>query len=299
MAFHKYNQGDSSWIADSVADLSDLPLSNIGSTCYVISNASKYMVNSKGEWIRQTFPKSEEGGSDITAAEIAEIYLAKEDAKNEYLSKKEATENYLTIEEIEEKYISKEEVSEKYVSKEEVKLSELKKIKYEVLGLPKNSIVDHREKEIRVLIPENTEWSTQNVGEGGNPNMWYFQFKAYAPEDAEYFKEDDAEEIQDETLYEFINNKTAGIDSYGRKYSTFWLAAAVKNGETWTYFGTNSTKDHMLGFYYTVEWYNKEKELIGMDKIRINLTNKECHSMIEPFYFKEFTNNLTWKQIEE
>jgi hypothetical protein len=49
MAYQRFNQNDSSWIVDSIADLVTLPASGMGSTCYVIENASKYMVNSKGE----------------------------------------------------------------------------------------------------------------------------------------------------------------------------------------------------------------------------------------------------------
>ena len=264
MSFQKFNQNDMSFIADTVEDLKSIPACDMGSSCYVIENASKYIINSQGEWICQSI---------------------KEEVKNEEplpgLSK----------EEIAEKYISKEEVSKKYLSKEEVELEKLKEIKYEVLGLPDRTLIDYRQKEIRILIPEDAEFKQQQVGENGNPNMWYFQLKAYAPEGAVYFKEDDLEEIEDETLYTF-EDKFAGVDKHGRKYSTGWLAGAMKSGDSWVYFGKNSTKDHMIGFFYTVEWYNEEKQLIGMDRIRINLTNKSCHSMIEPFYFYEFKASL-------
>ena len=67
MAFQKYGQHDSAYVADSPEDLKDLPLnSSMGSTCYVISNATKYMVNSKGEWIPQNIPVNADGSIDIS-----------------------------------------------------------------------------------------------------------------------------------------------------------------------------------------------------------------------------------------
>ena len=43
MAYQKFGHHDSSFIADTIDDLKDLPKnSSMGSTCYVISNATKY-----------------------------------------------------------------------------------------------------------------------------------------------------------------------------------------------------------------------------------------------------------------
>lgn len=260
MAHSKFNQNDMSFIADTVADLKELPLCSMGSTCYVIENACKYMVNSKGEWICQTA------------------------AANTTPQKPSITPG-----------ITEEEIAEKYISKKEYNLEKLKGIRYEVLGLPEKTLIDYREKEIRILIPEDVEFKQQQVGENGNPNMWYFQFKAYAPDNAAYFKEDDLEEIEDQTLYDF-DDKFAGIDEYGRKYSQGWLAAAYKSGDEWIYFGKNSSEAHMVGFFYSVEWYDKDNNLIGMDKVRINLTNKECHSMIEPYYLYDL--KTAWGELE-
>lgn len=69
MAYARYGQHDKSFICDGIEDLKNLPFATIGSTCYVIENASKYMVNSKGEWIRQTYGDmiNPEGGNiDLT-----------------------------------------------------------------------------------------------------------------------------------------------------------------------------------------------------------------------------------------
>lgn len=269
MSYQRYNQNDSRWIVDTKEDLKTLPESSMGSTAYIIDEACEYMVNSKGEWICQTPRSNNSGSNDVVKPDNPTI----------------------------EPGISEEEVAAKYISKEEYNLEKLKNIKYEVLGLPEGSLVDYREKEIRILIPSDAEWPEQTVGENGNPNMWYFHFKAYAPEGAYYFKEDDLEDIEDETLYDF-DDKFAGVDKYGRKFSQGWLAAAYKSNGNWIYFGDSSSEEHMVGFFYSVEWYNEKQKLIGMDKIRINLTNKECHSMIEPYYMYDL-KTAAWGELEE
>ena len=73
MAYARYGQHDKSFICDDVEDLAALPYASIGSTCWVIANASKYMVNSRGEWIRQTYGNESTpgGGSDIDLSKYA------------------------------------------------------------------------------------------------------------------------------------------------------------------------------------------------------------------------------------
>ena len=66
MAYQKYGQHDSSYVADSPEDLNNLPQCSMGSTCYIISNATKYMVNSKNEWIPQNVPVNADGTIDIS-----------------------------------------------------------------------------------------------------------------------------------------------------------------------------------------------------------------------------------------
>lgn len=167
--------------------------------------------------------------------------------------------------------------------------------KYEITGLPVNCVADYRDKEIRVFCPENTNWTKQNVGANGDSNMYYMTFKAYAPANAASFKEDDAEIISDQTMYTFENNSSAGIDEYGRKYSVVWLALAQYNEATgtWTYFGKNSKKEKYLGWYYTVEWYDNVGNMISSDQIRINLSNEDCHTDIEPYYMAKVVKSIS------
>lgn len=172
-----------------------------------------------------------------------------------------------------------------------------KKIKYEIFTLPKGVVVDYdREKEIRVFCPRDTEWTFQNPGENGDANSYYMQFRAYAPEGAVSFKEDDQNFIEDTTMYTFDNNPFAGIDQYGRKYSVVWLALARFDSatNTWNYYGANSSTAKYIGWYYTVEWYDADGVMISTDTIRINLSNEDCHTSVEPFYMGSINvNKLT------
>ena len=105
--FQKYGQHDQSFIADSVADLADLPKVNMGSTCYVIATAEKYMINSKGEWVLQmSYRKQNQGGGgtgeDVDLSDYATIdYSDAEDAKlKKYVDERdvstlEATDEYI------------------------------------------------------------------------------------------------------------------------------------------------------------------------------------------------------------
>lgn len=172
--------------------------------------------------------------------------------------------------------------------------------RYEVTHKPEGTLVDYRDKEIRVMCPIGTEWVKQSVGSTGNANMYYMGFKAYAPEDAVSFKEDDKEIIEDQTMYYFENNDFAGIDNLGRKYSIVWLALASydESSDTWTYFGEKSSVEKYIGWYYSVEWYNANGVVIASDCIRINLTNEGCHYSIEPFYMGGISKEIEEK-IEE
>ena len=166
------------------------------------------------------------------------------------------------------------------------------KVKYEITGAPVGTLVDYRDKEIRVMCPVNTVWTKQNVGSTGNANMYYMGFKAYAPEEAVSFKEGDRGVIVDE-MFDF-NGDFAGVDKYGRKYSICWLALASYDAtaKTWTYFGKNSSEEKYIGWDYCVEWYNADGIVIAADAIRINLSNEECHSTIKPYYMADVENSI-------
>lgn len=165
-------------------------------------------------------------------------------------------------------------------------------VKYEITNTPAGTLVDYRDKEIRVMVPANTVWTKQNVGSTGNSNMYYMAFKAYAPAGAVSFKEGDRGTIVDE-MFDF-NGDFAGTDKYGRNYSICWLALASYDEASgkWTYFGKNSTASKYIGWTYCVEWYDANGIKIGADTVRINLSNEDCHNIIEPFYMNSFVKGV-------
>ena len=169
---------------------------------------------------------------------------------------------------------------------------------YEISYKPEGTIVDYRDKEIRVLCPTETVFNLQNSGAGADPNLYYIGFKAYAPSDEVVsFKEDLAKAIADETMYYFEDNDFAGVDEDGRKYSIAWLPVAKYDEATatWTYYGANSNEDEYIGWYYSIEWYDTDGVMVASDCIRINLTNETCHSAIEPFYMSDALGEVDTK----
>lgn len=163
--------------------------------------------------------------------------------------------------------------------------------KFEISNVPANTKIKYSDEEIRVMVPENTEWISQQVGANGNPNMYYMAFKAYAPENAVSFKEGDRGVIDDEMFY-FENNDFAGIDAYGRKYSIVWLALANNADGVWTYFGKNSSTSHYVGWSYVVEWYDADGNIINNDGVRINLSNESCHDSLLPYYMGDVVKEV-------
>ena len=234
--------------ADDMHDLAELTDCQMGTVCYVISEACEFAVTSDGRWIEQSHHCK-----DNKPTEEPEI-------------------EYVTHEELKKAIPD----MSKFISKDVVEAC-YRPISYEVTNLPKGTIVDYREKEIRIMCPEGTEFKSQSVGENGNPNMYYMTFKAYAPKGAVSFKEGDRGVIVDE-MFDF-NASAAGTDKYGRNYSVCWLALASLDTTTgtWNYFGKTSTTEKYIGWTYIVEWYDIDGIMIGTDKIRINLSNKDCH----------------------
>ena len=171
--------------------------------------------------------------------------------------------------------------------------------KYEISHKPDGTLVDYREKEIRVMCPTNTEWKKQASGDGADSNSYYIGFKAYAPDGAVSFKEDLSEIIADDTMYYFENNEFAGVDEHSRRFSIVWLPVAKNTDGVWTYYGETSTKTKYIGWYYTVEWFDANLKLIGTDTIRINLSNENCHNNINTFYGVENDVSVEVENVKE
>ena len=163
--------------------------------------------------------------------------------------------------------------------------------KYEVTSLPEGSLVDYREKEIRIMCPVDAVWTKQNVGAGGNANNYYMTFKTYAPNNAVGYIEHLGDQVDAEILTDL---KT---DDYGRKYQPTWLGLANYNEATdaWTYYGASSSVDKYIGWNYQIDWFDADGEMIASDCIRINLSNEKCHSEIKPYYWNELNAVLNAK----
>ena len=153
--------------------------------------------------------------------------------------------------------------------------------KYEISSVPTGSLVDYRESEIRIMCPVDATWTKQSVGDGGDPNCYYATFKTYVPSDNVVgYIERLGSQVDSEIL------TTISIDEYGRRYQQTWLALAKYDEATdsWNYYGKNSTKDHYVGWDYQIDWYNSDDVMVASDCIRINLSNEDCHSFVEPYY---------------
>lgn len=146
--------------------------------------------------------------------------------------------------------------------------------KYEVLPI-EGMLVLYGDNEVR-LNTTRVQPAFQNVGATGNANMYYATFRAYAPEGATRVIEGQNDKMDTEF-------STLAVDKYGRKYTTIWAAIANTSdgGNTWTKWGDSSTINKYLGFYYNFHWYN-EDVLIGTDKVRVLLTNDDCHNDLVP-----------------
>ena len=263
MGYSRKFAGDVAYVVDTYADLTEIPAPiNMGSTAWVIAEGIEYMVDSKGNW----WPQGTAANGGATTPDINLDGYATIDQVNAGFSDMALGVNAA--------------IAQLY---DMVKRT-TKPVKYEVKNVPAGTSVDYRDKEIRVYCPKDVVFEKQNVGPTGNENMYYMSFYAYAPEGAVSFKEGDRGTIVD-TMFDFTDS-AAGTDALGRNYSVCWLALASYNPayDAWTYYGNNSKADDMIGWDYVVEWYDADGKMIETDKIRINLSNADCHLSYEPCF---------------
>lgn len=173
------------------------------------------------------------------------------------------------------------------------------KVKYEIADVPAGTLIDYSDKEIRVMCPANAVWTKQAVGAGGDANSYYMTFKTYAPDDnaVGYI-----EHLNGESDKEVLTDLRE--DSYGRRYQPTWLAIAKYDeaADAWTYYGENSSAEKYIGWNYQIDWYDANGVIIASDSIRINLSNENCHSAVEPYYMSNVikaAQEYVDSQIEE
>ena len=170
------------------------------------------------------------------------------------------------------------EADNKYISK-----------KYEILTPPAGTLVNYGDREIRIMVPKDTVFTKQNVGATGNANVYYITFRTYAPNNNVVgYKEHLNDQVDSSILTDL---KT---DAYGRKYQTTWLGVASYDSTTgtWSYYGKNSTTTKYIGWNYGIDWYDNNNVMIASDRIRINLSNENCHDVIEPYYSTNTIRNI-------
>lgn len=154
-------------------------------------------------------------------------------------------------------------------------------VKYEITGTPEGTLVNYGDKEIRVMCPADAKFVKQSVGAGGDANMYYMTFRAYAPNNNVVgYIEHLGNQVDEEILTTF------SVDEHGRKYQNTWLGLAKFDEATgvWTYYGANSTTNKMIGWDYQIDWYDTNNKMIASDFVRINLTNESCHHYLRPYY---------------
>lgn len=168
--------------------------------------------------------------------------------------------------------------------------------RYEITSVPEGTLVDYRDKEIRVMCPTGAVFTKQAVGVGGDANSYYMTFKTYVYDDNIVgYIEHLGDQVDGEILTDF------STDEYGRRYQPTWLALAKYDEatDTWAYYGANSSKDKYIGWDYQIDWYNADGVMIASDCVRINLSNEGCHSVIEPYYVVNIMKEVDSKIAEE
>lgn len=167
--------------------------------------------------------------------------------------------------------------------------------KYEVADTPDGTLVNYREGEIRIMCPENSVFTKQSVGIGGDPNCYYMTFKTYVFDDNIVgYREHLGNQSDSETLTDL---KT---DKFGHRYQSTWLSIAKYDEATgvWNYYGKNSSEEKFIGWDYRIDWYNANGVMVASDSVRINLANEGCYFTSEPYYVESIKKEIDTK-IEE
>lgn len=168
--------------------------------------------------------------------------------------------------------------------------------KFEITSVPEGTLIDYRDKEIRVMCPANSQWTKQAVGTGGDANTYYMTFKTYVyNDDVVGYIEHLGGQADEEVLTTF------STDEYGRRYQPTWLGLAKydEGTDTWTYYGASSSEDKYIGWDYQIDWYNADGIVIASDCVRINLSNENCHYSTKPYYVSGMMKELETKIDEK
>lgn len=202
-------------------------------------------------------------GEDTVSKQISDALLS-----GDYISAKDANDTFLSKVEANDTLLSKVDGAKTF-----------ERVKYEIADTPIGTLVDYREKEIRIMVPADAQFTKQAVGAGGDADTYYMTFKTYAPKDNVVgYIEHLGDQVDSEILTSFHT------DQYGRRYQPTWLGLAKYDGSSWNYYGKDSTVNSYVGWDYQIDWYDADGVMVASDKIRINLSNEGCHHNIEPYF---------------
>ena len=163
------------------------------------------------------------------------------------------------------------------VAKEDI--AEFKE-KYKIDKVPEGTLIDYREKEIRVMIPADADFSKNN-GIFAGENLFCIELSIYAPEGAVSHKTNFNGSIMEGLVEAFANNK----DEFGRIPIGTCPPVAYYDTQSakWVYYGAKSTADKYIGWDCSVEWFDENGVVMASDHIRVNLSNEECHNELFPY----------------
>lgn len=161
--------------------------------------------------------------------------------------------------------------------------------KYEISDAPDGTLVDYRDDEIRIMCKNDSVFTKQSVGVGGDPNCYYVTLKTYVfNDDIVGYKEHLDGQSDSEILTDLKE------DEFGHRYQPTWLALAKYDEATgvWNYYGKNSTSEKFVGWDYRIDFYDTNGVMIASDSIRINLSNEDCHFIKEPYYVGKIMKDI-------
>ena len=191
---------------------------------------------------------------------------------------------------------------------DEIKIENKKEKVFEVTKAPKGTVVNYDCNEIRILCPADTNWETYSIERlmdfSDSADFRYVEFCVYAPDAATSYKEivshDYPEkEYESESKVPFNNTddiEYAGVNTAGMKFSVYYFPVAMKNTNGgWDYLGARSTINDYNGWYYTIDWYDKEELLLKSNTVRVNLASDVSNfRYIDPSY-----EHSIWKKYED
>lgn len=153
--------------------------------------------------------------------------------------------------------------------------------------LPNKTIVSYGEESVRIMCDENTEFTQQNVGPGGNKNNFYIAMKLYAPKNAVSYAQGEVGLGSEPTLGEITRIDAVadeyGVDAEGRTYRLRWIPIAYydANADLWVYYAKGATK--LGGWTYEIAWYDEHNIEIERTLMDIELANENTYSELTAF----------------